>query len=1185
MPLNPSELDPVTSPLRSVHTTNFPVILSQLGISLAVSTYQAGKVILVRAVDDTLNTHFRLFNRPMGLAGNQEKLAIGTAFQIIDLRNVPDAAAKLEPAGKHDACYLPRQIHMTGDIDIHEMAWAGDELWFINTRFSCLCTLGHPNSFVPRWRPPFVTAYDLTDRCHLNGLGLRDGKPKYVTALGETDTPAGWRQNKVNGGILMEIDTNEILVRGISMPHSPRWHSNQLWVLESGKGYLSTVDSNQGQLTSVTQLPGFTRGIDFWGDLAFIGLSQVRETAVFSGLEIAQHPERICGIWVVNLQTGEILAFLRFEAGIQEIFAITILPNLRFPEIIEWDENLLSSTYVLPDVALAQIVKPTAENIAAEQHFILGNHLHTQGKLHEAVVQYRNCLTLKPDFLRAQYNLGVVLGDLDQYPEAIELLNQVIAIEPHHAEAHNSLGYVYSKQRIVEKAIEHYTKAVRLDGSYAKAHFNLGMNLLQVGEFEQGWAESEWRWKTAEFTPFQCPQPLWRGEDISDKTLLVHTEQGAGDAIQFSRYLPIVAKRCQRLILVCTPSLIELFKTVEGIDQILNAGTLGLREFDVYIPLMSLPFVFKTTLDTIPAEVPYLSVPQTQNQLEILRLNQSSTTFKVGIVWAGSPTHKNDANRSCQLTDFLPILQLTTQIPNLEFYSLQKGDRALDLHQLSPETSVHNSVHNLDSVLETYADTAAIIQQLDLVISVDTSVVHLAGALAKPVWTLLCYNPDWRWLLDRSDTPWYPTMRLFHQPQPGDWQSVFQQLRQELAQQLEGGLPPIQPPAPTSRQLGITWPIALQSGWGTYGLNLTLELCRANWKPVLLAPVANWETLQPTHQFQLQSLLHSSPTRQVPLDPSGEKALNLDFPVLCALGNQFNTAEEIATLSSPKKIGLIFFEETQITPAAIERAKQYPLIVTGSTWNQQILQHQGITHSVKVFQGIDPTLFHPAPKSGLFGDRFVIFSGGKLEYRKGQDIVVAAFRAFQQRHSDALLVTAWYNHWPQFMVGLEQAGHVVGVPQINSNGSLRLKEWLVRNGISAAAVVTLDALPNAQMPQFLREADVALFTNRAEGGTNLVAMESLACGIPTILSANTGHLDLLGEHCYGLHDQTLVESSALTFGTEGWGESAVDEVVEVLEQVYQNRSDANHRGQHGAEWMQRWSWKHQVQQLLQSLSE
>lgn len=350
---------PHNEPMRSVHTNNFPHILSQLGISLVISTYQAGKVIVLRADDQHINTHFRIFQKPMGIAADRNKIAIGCSSQIWELNNVPAVAQKVEPAGKHDACYLPRKSHITGDIDIHEMEWGGKEnsdLWFVNTRFSCLCTLDGDYSFVPRWRPNFVTALTPEDRCHLNGLGMVNHQPKYVTALGETDSMGGWRENKANGGILMDIDSNEIISRGISMPHSPRWYGDRLWVLESGQGSLSICDRNSGKLQTVTTLPGFTRGIDFYGSLAFIGLSQVRETAVFSGIPLTEKlNERICGVWVVNLETSQTVAFLKFEDAVQEIFAVRVLPNIRFPEIIDWDEQLIGGSYVLPDAALTDV--------------------------------------------------------------------------------------------------------------------------------------------------------------------------------------------------------------------------------------------------------------------------------------------------------------------------------------------------------------------------------------------------------------------------------------------------------------------------------------------------------------------------------------------------------------------------------------------------------------------------------------------------------------------------------------------------------------------------------------------------------------------------------------------------------------------------------------------------------------
>lgn len=346
-------------PMRSVHTNNFPHILNQLGISLVVSTYQAGKLIVLRADENHINTHFRIFKKPMGIAADPHKIAIGCSSQIWELNNIPAVASKVEPLGKHDACFLPRQSHTTGDIDIHEMEWGGknnSDLWFVNTRFSCLCTLDKNYSFVPQWRPNFVTALTPEDRCHLNGLAMVNNQPKYVTALGETNTMGGWRENKANGGILIDVASDEIISRGISMPHSPRWYQDRLWVLESGQGSISICDRNTGKLETIITLPGFTRGIDFYGSLAFIGLSQVRETAVFSGLPLTEKlNERICGVWVVNLETAKTVAFLKFEDAVQEIFAVRVLPNIRFPEIIDWDEKLIGSSYVLPDAALADV--------------------------------------------------------------------------------------------------------------------------------------------------------------------------------------------------------------------------------------------------------------------------------------------------------------------------------------------------------------------------------------------------------------------------------------------------------------------------------------------------------------------------------------------------------------------------------------------------------------------------------------------------------------------------------------------------------------------------------------------------------------------------------------------------------------------------------------------------------------
>ena len=352
-------------PLRSVHTSNCSAILQELGISVLVTTYQAGKLVMLRPDGDRLNTHFRGFSKPMGLAVDGDRLAIGTSVEIWEYHNAPAVARQLEPAGTHDACFLPRSSVCTGDIQIHEMAWAGSpgndpELWFINTRFSCLCTRSNIQSFVPRWKPPFISALAPEDRCHLNGLCVVEGRLAFVTALGATDTPGGWRANKKSGGILLEVSSGEVVASGLSMPHSPRWYDGRLWVLESGSGGFGWIDPATGKYEALTELPGFTRGLDFCGPLAFIGLSQVRESAVFSGIAIAERPlaERSCGVWVVNIQTGQTVAYVKFEDALQEIFAVQVLPGVRHPDVINDQPRVIADSFVVPDEALDLVPGP-----------------------------------------------------------------------------------------------------------------------------------------------------------------------------------------------------------------------------------------------------------------------------------------------------------------------------------------------------------------------------------------------------------------------------------------------------------------------------------------------------------------------------------------------------------------------------------------------------------------------------------------------------------------------------------------------------------------------------------------------------------------------------------------------------------------------------------------------------------
>ncbi|MFM1965505.1 MAG: hypothetical protein RL134_1230 [Actinomycetota bacterium] len=346
------------TPFSSEHSTSLVELLEKARASLIISTYKSGHVIFARAGEGKVNTHVFGFNRPMGMAVQGPRLAIGTGHTIETFWNQANLAARVDPDGRHDAVYVPRSTVLTGDVAIHEMEYDGDgQLWFVNTRFSCLATQDLTHSFEPAWRPEWITGLAGEDRCHLNGLAMVDGRPAYVTALARTDTAGGWREHKGTSGVIVEIATNRVVVEGLSMPHSPRWYDGRLWVLQSGLGTLSTVDPATGAITQVAELPGFTRGLAFIGRYALVGLSQVRES-VFSGLPITSRAEeRNCGVWVVDTQTGAIVGLLRFRGAVQEIFDVKVLPGVTWPTMIA-DEDVLASSFVLSPAAIQQLAKP-----------------------------------------------------------------------------------------------------------------------------------------------------------------------------------------------------------------------------------------------------------------------------------------------------------------------------------------------------------------------------------------------------------------------------------------------------------------------------------------------------------------------------------------------------------------------------------------------------------------------------------------------------------------------------------------------------------------------------------------------------------------------------------------------------------------------------------------------------------
>ncbi len=375
----------------------------------------------------------------------------------------------------------------------------------------------------------------------------------------------------------------------------------------------------------------------------------------------------------------------------------------------------------------------------------------------------------------------------------------------------------------------------------------------------------------------------------------------------------------------------------------------------------------------------------------------------------------------------------------------------------------------------------------------------------------------------------------------------------------------------------FNWQPSSYFGWGVYGLNLMLHWARRPDLALCCARTIRNDhlALNPIERTVIAPVLRRSRDARARLSGVDGTAA-VSCLVLDALGNNLGGGARPRLIGAPS-IAIVFFENTIFDASGHERARRYPLIVTGSTWNREVLRDHGIDHVQTLIQGIDTTHFHPGPRAGLFGDRFVVFSGGKLERRKGQDLVVQAFRAFAQRHSEALLVTAWASPWPQLARSLEQNPSVSPMA-FRPDGQLDVTAWLEANGIPKRQVLDLGRVPNAEMPRILREADVALFPNRAEGGTNLVAMECMACGLPTILSANTGHLDLIGGgNCYALETQTPIADPQCW----GWGESNIDEIIDALEAAYRDRLEARQRGRRGAEMLAEMSWGRQLDKLAE----
>lgn len=508
MTTDKSDSASASEPMMEVRYEFTPVladILSHIKASLMVTTYQAGKLLVLGVHNKSLRISFASYEQPMGLAIDRNRMALGTRRQMNFLQGKREVAASVEPKGTWDICFVPRTSTWTGNIHGHDLAWGNDGLWVVNTLFSCLCTLHEDYSFVPRWKPRFISQLADQDRCHLNGLAMKDGQPAFVSAMSETDTPAGWRPNKATSGVLIDVASGETISRGLAMPHSPRWYQGRLWVLDSGCGALATVDLATGKREVVEKFPGYVRGLSFLGQFAFVGLSKIRETSIFGGVPIAEDRHNLkCGVGVVDLISGRTVAVFQFLSGVTEIFAVEVAQGSVCPYVAGAStDGKEHDVWVVPPIGKVPAVSTrppwfsqTASSAESRQQSIDQSELKTGVPVWSTVVSSvspvapaastavapqlpsANTVMARPETTRLEdwlehnpndaaswITLGNLRQEQDRQSDAIVCYERAVSADPRMAAARQNLGYLLFNHGYPERAMAVYDELLTFDAS------------------------------------------------------------------------------------------------------------------------------------------------------------------------------------------------------------------------------------------------------------------------------------------------------------------------------------------------------------------------------------------------------------------------------------------------------------------------------------------------------------------------------------------------------------------------------------------------------------------------------------------------------------------------------------------------------------------------------------------------
>lgn len=796
--------------------------------------------------------------------------------------------------------------------------------------------------------------------------------------------------------------------------------------------------------------------------------------------------------------------------------------------------------YEKAEAAYKKIISLSPGN--SEAVFNLGCCYQNKNDFDHAIELYKKAFEISPETKGALINIGNILNRQGKLSESKEYYNKALLNDVNKAITFTNLGVAKLEQSSFDEAIEFFNLALEANPEQAETHYNKSHALLLNGNFKEGFDEYEWRIKRKDFILKELKKPFLSNQSVEGKRILVHDEQGLGDSIQFVRYLAPLKKAGAYVIYECDSRLLSIFHNLPFIDEIYFRNQLSEDEidYDYHIPLLSLPKYFNTALETIPCEVPYIKADEALSG-EWKKVIGIHPLYKVGIVWAGNPKHTGDKKRSCPLNEFSPIFS----VEGIRIYSLQMN---FGLEQIQ---ECKLPLIDLAPYINSFADTAAAIDNLDLIITVDTSTAHLAGAMGKKAWLIIPHLPDWRWLLDRDDSPWYPSMKIFRQDTPGSWAAVFSKITVQLQIEIEQKKTIY---SLNTQDTADTIYLGLSKGdnygWGICSKYLKYELSR-------LVPIINIdENRELLQQKKISGKVFHALT-------------DINFSSLYPIkGN--------------KNIGYTFFEN-ELNEASIKNGKEFDLLLAGSKWCRDKMADARMENTEVLLQGIDPEIFYPSQEK-RDSNLFVIFSGGKFEYRKGQDLVLKAVKILQEKYEDIILINAWYNFWPASIISLNNSKHI-NFEMKGDNWQEFMANIYRINEMDAKRIFTLPLVQNKMLRELYLKTDLGVFPNRCEGGTNLVLMEYMACGKPAAASFNSGHKDILTDDnsikLTEMKECKLYKSSKLI---SDWQEPDLDELISKIEFAYLNRSFIKDIGIQAGEDLKQYTWENSAKTLFSLLS-